>query len=313
MFRDYARREAELLVERHDLRGKKVIEIGCGDGQFLSLLCQLGDNKGIGYDPSFAPDDHAPPLHDGVRVEVRYYTNDDAREDADLILCRQVLEHIPNPASFMATLRQGLGDRTGTMLSFEVPNAQHLIRDLSVWDLIYEHCTCFTKPALVRVFELAGFTVHDVREGFGGLNLTIEARPRASGAEGPATDLAAEIAEVGEQIDAFADRAVSKVDRLSARLKDWRAAGTRVALWGAGARSTMCLNMVEGADAVGAVVDVNPRKHGFHMPGVGHEIQHPSALRDFAPEIVLLMNPVYRDEVGGSLAELGVEGELVIP
>src|SRR5688572_2141086 len=52
-YQDFAHSQAEELIERYDLRGKEIIEIGCGKGEFLSLLCALGDNRGIGFDPAY--------------------------------------------------------------------------------------------------------------------------------------------------------------------------------------------------------------------------------------------------------------------
>ena len=46
---------AEQLVERYDLRGKDVLEIGCGKGEFLVEICELGGNRGIGIDPGWTP------------------------------------------------------------------------------------------------------------------------------------------------------------------------------------------------------------------------------------------------------------------
>ena len=51
----------ELRVSRHalreaykeGLRGKDIIEIGCGKGEFLLLLCEMGNNRGTGFDPGF--------------------------------------------------------------------------------------------------------------------------------------------------------------------------------------------------------------------------------------------------------------------
>ena len=43
---------AEELIGRHDLFNKRVIEIGCGEGEFLYLLCQAGNNNGVGFDPA---------------------------------------------------------------------------------------------------------------------------------------------------------------------------------------------------------------------------------------------------------------------
>jgi len=55
-FNAFNRAIAEELISGYDIRGKRVLEIGCGKGEFLSLICKLGGNRGIGYDPSFVPD-----------------------------------------------------------------------------------------------------------------------------------------------------------------------------------------------------------------------------------------------------------------
>ena len=49
-FNAFHERLAENLIERHDLHGKEILEIGCGKGEFLTLLCDLGENRGTGFD-----------------------------------------------------------------------------------------------------------------------------------------------------------------------------------------------------------------------------------------------------------------------
>ncbi|MGD2049988.1 MAG: SAM-dependent methyltransferase, partial [Chloroflexota bacterium] len=41
-FNTFHHRLATGLIDRYDLRGKEIIEIGCGQGEFLELLCELG-------------------------------------------------------------------------------------------------------------------------------------------------------------------------------------------------------------------------------------------------------------------------------
>src|SRR5260221_11628013 len=43
---------ADRLIQAHDLRGKSIIEIGCGAAEFLSFMCARGGNRGVGYDPT---------------------------------------------------------------------------------------------------------------------------------------------------------------------------------------------------------------------------------------------------------------------
>ena len=52
-FMAYLTRISEDLIVRHGLRGKTLMEIGCGKGDFINLLCELAQAKGIGVDPAY--------------------------------------------------------------------------------------------------------------------------------------------------------------------------------------------------------------------------------------------------------------------
>jgi hypothetical protein len=82
-------------------------------------------------------------------------------------------------------------------------------------------------------------------------------------------------------------------------------------LWGGGAKAVGFLNLLKVEDAISYVVDINPHKHGLHLPGTGQKIVGPEFLKEYQPEIVILMNPIYRQEVEGQLRELGIGAEVV--
>ena len=69
--------------------------------------------------------------------------------------------------------------------------------------------------------------------------------------------------------------------------------------------------MLGVADEVDYAVDVNPDKHGMFMPGTGHEIASPDRLADRPPGLVVVMNPVYADEIARDLDRRGIETELL--
>ena len=59
---------AEKLVDRYQMYGKRIIDIGCGQGEFLSMLCENGENTGIGFDPAYDPQRQLVPLRNGVEI-----------------------------------------------------------------------------------------------------------------------------------------------------------------------------------------------------------------------------------------------------
>ena len=62
---------------------------------------------------------------------------------------------------------------------------------------------------------------------------------------------------------------------------------------------------------IDAVVDINTHKHGRFLAGSGHEIVAPGALREIRPHVVLVMNPIYVDEIRAELQTLGLAPEVV--
>ena len=130
-FQRYARALAEHLIERFALRRQRIVEIGCGKGEFLALLCELGENAGIGFDPSWQAG--RGEMTAGLRfVSAPFDPALAAHLDPDFVCCRQVLEHLPDPAGFLAELRISLGGRPVPVF-FEVPNALRTIAGGGIW------------------------------------------------------------------------------------------------------------------------------------------------------------------------------------
>jgi hypothetical protein len=67
--------------------------------------------------------------------------------------------------------------------------------------------------------------------------------------------------------------------------------------------------MLEGQRAIECVVDINPRKQGRYVAGTGQRIVPPEFLRDYRPGVIIVMNPVYRDEIREMTERLGVTAE----
>lgn len=308
-FREYAERLAQGLVAGFGLQGKRIVELGCGDGSFLSRLCELGGSEGVGFDPAFDPARSAIKPGVSARVVRELYTSKTKLPPPDFVSCRHVLEHITSPRDFLADLRRALPDGAGVY--FEVPNCGYMLEQLAIWDIIYEHCNYFTGEALRSLFARAGFEVLGAAGTYGGQFLGLRARAGSPLARAEAPDDRAHALA-----HAFAREHHTKLVHWRSRLDQWRGAGARVVLWGAGSKGVTFLNTFADELRDGRVlahaVDLNPRKQGCFIAGTGQEVIAPARLRDVRPAVVLAMNPLYVEEIRASLGEFQVRAEVVV-
>ncbi|MDY6989585.1 MAG: class I SAM-dependent methyltransferase [Thermodesulfobacteriota bacterium] len=308
-FRKYADKLAQSLVERYQLYNKSIIEIGSGDGQFLGQLCELGNNKGIGFDPSHKPDADSALSKKNITFINDYYSDEYAECKADLICCRHVLEHIHYPRDFMRALRHAIVDRPDTVLFFEVPNAMFTLKDLGIWDVIYEHCSYFTPQSLSRLFGTSGFHVKEMYEVYEGQFICLEALPKTKGSPDddsfPVVD-----APLQSYVNEFREGFNRKIKQWWHSLGEMLRKEQRIVVWGAGSKGATFLNVNNRDNDIHYVVDINPRKHGMFVSGAGQEIVPPEFLRDYDPDVVLIMNPIYAEEIKQVIKQLHLSCEI---
>jgi len=299
------------LIERYDLHGKDIIEIGCDKGDFITMLCEMSDNRGIGFDPAYVPGRHPSSAADRLTFIPDFYSEKYTDYAADFICCKMTLEHIPDVGDFIATVRRSIGDKPDTVVFFQIPNGRYVLCDVAFWDIYYEHCSYFTKGSLARLFRANGFEVKDLWTVYDDQYLMIEARP-AEAAPSP-TPLSEEEtpAETLGMVDFFVEHYEAKRDNWRAELTRMKASGQKVVLWGGGSKGVAFLTTLDQTLAdIGYAVDINPIKTGTFMAGTGQEIVAPSFLNEYRPDAVIIMNPVYREEITRDLAAMGLSPEI---
>lgn len=294
-FQAFARSLAQGLIDRHGLRDAVVADIGCGGGGFLRLLCGLGNNRGIGFDRGHGPRTTLDDTDPRVTIHGEDLPAGDGGLRADLVCCRHVLEHVPDPKAFLEAIKAAIGARAETVVYFEVPNGAFIWRDLSVWDLIYEHVSYFNGNSLTRLFRGSGFQVMDVTEDYGGQFLGLEAKLGDSTPEALTEPVTANSGDLA----AFADAYKCKLAVWRRTLDGIASARRRAVAWGAGSKATSFLNALDPAAGglVSSVIDINPQKQGRFVTGTGHPILAPESLADELADDVIVMNPLYRDEI----------------
>lgn len=311
-FNDFARDLAKRWVDQYDLHGRTVLEIGCGKGEFLEMMCEAGVGCGIGIDPSAHPERRQSEAAARIEWITDFYSEAYSHLEADAVVCRHTLEHIQPVGEFMRTVRRSIGDRTETIVLFELPDVRRVLEEVAFWDVYYEHCSYFSAGSLARLFRSTGFEVLDVSLDYDDQYLLVEARPSTELADpGEPFALEDDMEVLAGAVDRFSRSYEEQLDAWRGEVRDVRSRGGRAVIWGAGSKGVAYLTALGITDEIEYAVDINPHKTGKFMAGTGQEIVAPGFLRQYRPDLVVVMNPVYVDEIQRDLDRLGLAPRLV--
>lgn len=308
-FQTFSAELVKHLAERFPLAGATVLDIGCGQGEFLRELCHVAGCRGHGYDAMYAgpvgPDPSGAVFHRG------HAPLDDRTPSFDFVTSRHWFEHLDDPHGFLVRLRELAGDRP-VRGYLEVPDACY---DLATagWEVIYPHVSYFDAYSLRQIVQRAGWQLTDTGPLFSGMFRFVEIATNVPDAAAR-RDLPGP-ADRDRQLDSiagFAARHAAERERWRSTIDRLLAAGDRPVLWGAGSRGVQFLHLADPEGRLAAVVDVNPRKWGRYLPVTGHEVRSPASLTDLGTRSVIITNPAYRNEIGAALRALGVEAELMV-
>ncbi|MDW3651854.1 MAG: class I SAM-dependent methyltransferase [Bacteroidia bacterium] len=304
-FQAYVEEATNRLINKYDLREKQILDVGCGEGYFLSQICQKGGNAGIGIDPGFNHENLIGEKNDKVSFIRDYYSKSYAHLQADFVICRLVVDLLNDPFDFLKSMRSNLETQRDTIVYFEVPNTDFNLDELCIWNLVYEHKSWYTPESLRYFFELCGFEVLDIYPCWKNEFLAIEAKPRELSI--PAVpkirqelkNKALKIAEALEEIKMSSTK----------RIKTLTEEGKKVVAWGAGARAVSFFNLFEVNDLIKVIVDINEKRQGKYLPGSGQLVVAPEHIVAENPDLVLITNPTYAEEIKSQARELGLDPE----
>ena len=154
------RREAQQLLSGQ--QHPRVLEIGCGTGEFLAMLQQLGATT-YGLEPNAKA---AQVAREQSQSTIVTGTLDDVLPDAlpqglDLVIMRYALEHVHSPRETLRRIAALL--KPGGRVALWVPNADSWDATLfgSFWRGLDapRHLYLFTPKTLKRLSETAGLAV----------------------------------------------------------------------------------------------------------------------------------------------------------
>ncbi|HBI15423.1 MAG TPA: hypothetical protein DDY20_07920 [Desulfobulbaceae bacterium] len=309
LYRQYAEEEVQRLLTRYLLAGRRVLDIGCGDGAFLRLFRQKGQCRGIGFDPAIEPGAATSFSDGGIRIIPDTFSGRSDETGADLYVARQVLEHLAAPLDFLATIRSAM-DSDRSVLFLEVPDGSSLLAQCSLWDLIYEHVSFFTAASLAYLLGLASFSSAPPRSVFSGQYLAVDAFPAEPSVLSNNELIREGIAETGRLLEGFPACCLARKQRAENLLKTALTGGRRAVVWGAGSKGIAFLNSLPAGADISFVIDINPNKQGKFVPGSGQQVMGPEFLADYRPDTVFIANDIYREEIRSRLDALRIAARI---
>lgn len=317
----HSRNNARALYESRRLDGDSlVVEIASNDGYLLKNFVEWGVPV-LGIDPAEGPVRSA--LEAGVRSWCRFFGPEtaeaviDEHGKADVVIGNNVLAHVADTNGFVASIARVLKD--DGVASIEMPYVRDLIDHVEFDTIYHEHLCYFSLTALDRLFRPHGLHLQDVfRLPIHGGSLRIHVG-HADAPSAAVTNMLAEERRLGLDTVGFyrdfADRVTALKAETMGLLRRLKADGARIAAYGAAAKGATLINAF-GIDAglVDYVVDRNHHKHGRYMPGMRLPIRPVDALREDAPDYLLLLAWNFADEIMAQQAAFAKQGgRFIVP
>jgi 2-polyprenyl-3-methyl-5-hydroxy-6-metoxy-1,4-benzoquinol methylase len=151
--------ETAALIMRHLEPGSAVLEIGGGGGALSLALARRSARVDL-IEPcrSLRPERF---IGTGVNLHrAMFPTLAISGRRFAAVVCRQVIEHIPEPAGFLATVRASLAD--DGIAYIELPSADDILRRASIVDFHYPHVHYYRRSEMEVLLAGAGFEIIDV-------------------------------------------------------------------------------------------------------------------------------------------------------
>ncbi len=285
----FRKAQFEGFVKKYGLEGKKIIEIGCGQGEYLSVMQKAGaDAYGLEYSAGSVK----VCLKKGLKVERGYIekATDKIKNDpfaAFFIL--NFLEHLPNINVVLQGISNNLTDDGLGLV--EVPNFDMMLKKNLFSEFIGDHLFYFTKDTLKTVLELNGFEVLECSEIWH--DYIISAVVRKNPSTRPLNKLGDSLG-TGKKLDLnqFYKQQEKLKKELNGYVKD-----RKVAVWGAGHQALAMISLADIGSKIKYVVDSAPFKQGKFTPATHIPIVAPATLESDPVDAIIVMAASYSDEV----------------
>ncbi len=264
------------FVSKYNLKGKKFIEIGCGNGEYLALLNLLGIEA---YGLEYAIQSVQNCQRQNLKV-VQGFIDNPLNKLANApfygFAVFNFLEHLPEPNTFLKGIYNNLDDNAIGII--EVPNFDMILHSRLCEEFISDHLLYFTKDTLISCLTRNGFEILDCKEIWHDYIISVVIRKRGQ------TDLSG----LKTQLDNICKAIKSYISYYPSK---------SVGVWGAGHQALMLLSQIDRDGKIKYVVDSAKFKQGKYTQVSHLSIVSPSTFYKDNLDAVIIMAGSYSDEV----------------
>jgi 2-polyprenyl-3-methyl-5-hydroxy-6-metoxy-1,4-benzoquinol methylase len=279
------------FVDKYSLKGKKVIEIGCGKGEFLQLMKDAGT---LAYGIEYSSNSVKFCKEQGLQVDKDYvfYAHHKLKDHPfDCFFILNFFEHIPDLNSTLEALHNNLTeDGLGII---EVPNFDMIIRENLFSEFINDHLFYFTEDTLRSVLSRNGFEVVEATQVWHDYIISVVVKKKKR------LDLST-FKSHQQKITKELQEYISKFEEGS------------VAIYGAGHQALAMVSLAQLGDSIKYVLDDAPFKQGKYTPATHIPIVSEECLQNDPPKAIIIMAASYSDEVARKLQKLDLGISLTI-
>jgi 2-polyprenyl-3-methyl-5-hydroxy-6-metoxy-1,4-benzoquinol methylase len=308
VFVEHFRKYAAASVARFGLGGSSfVVDIGSNDGTLLKQFQQQHVGSVLGVDP--ASEIATTATAQGIPTLCGFFTSALADEikashgSADLITANNVFAHAEDLEGFARSAAKLLSPEG--VFVFEVSYLVDVVEKLLFDTIYHEHLSYHAVLPLVRFFERIGLRLFDAQriDTHGGSVRGFVCKPTAQHEN---TAHLASLIRKEEALGlftpatyaAFKQRISQRGEQVKRRITEVRAAGGRVAGYGAPAKLTTLMHEFGLTDCgIEFIIDDSPLKLGHCTPGSHIPVEASAALYERQPDLCVVFAWNFADSI----------------
>ena len=147
-----------------EIKGKRILDIGCGDGIFLESLMLYNEVYGVDIDRRSVEIAKSRGLKNIFAMDINRFISycNEKGIVFDIITAFDVIEHLTDPLTVLKGLKSIL--KEGGEIIGTVPNRERWFSEEIKTDLPPHHFYRFSKRALKNILDKAGYEVKSVEQ-----------------------------------------------------------------------------------------------------------------------------------------------------